>query len=165
MYNKAVSPYYIKTQNTNTIYGNEIDKYCKKVYNKLYDTKCCNYNFTLKKDKMEEEKMTCEEVMETMKNSARVSLNRCETNKEQVAQLLAMFLSFFSHKYCGIKQRIEKRELLQEKSGVNPQETSKEFMRIVLLHAAYSFEANTMMSEKRDVTPILEKFIDEYVRQ
>ena len=109
--------------------------------------------------------MTCEEVMETMKNSARVSLNRCETNKEQVAQLLAMFLSFFSHKYCGIKQRIEKRELLQEKSGVNPQETSKEFMRIVLLHAAYNFKDNIMMGKNEEATQILEKFIDEYVRQ
>lgn len=109
--------------------------------------------------------MTCEEVVETMKNSARMNIASCKSNKEEIAEVLAKFLSFFSRQYCGIKQKVEMKELLQEKSGVNPQETSKEFMRIVLLHAAYSFEANTMMSEKRDVTPILEKFIDEYVRQ
>lgn len=109
--------------------------------------------------------MTCEEVVETMKNSARMNIASCKSNKEEIAEVLAKFLSFFSRQYCGIKQKVAMKELLQEKSGVNPQETSKEFMRIVLLHAAYSFEANNMMSEKGDVIQILEKFIDEYVRQ
>ena len=109
--------------------------------------------------------MTCEEVVETMKNSARMNIASCKSNKEEIAEVLARFLSFFSGKYCGIKQKVAMQELLQRNEGANPQETSKEFMRTVLLHAAYNFKDNIMVGEKRDVTPILEKFIDEYVRQ